>query len=315
MRKQSQLFKNNYIKKNSKKPIFTSKEKWGIAGFFLFTFVLISLLTGYDALADETHPGSRDGATNDGVAIKNASWYNANADILTTSSLPADAFRWIGFGVCKFAAAIANAAETLFDKTFGMIDITKYSEVNKLISDIKPILWGSLALCIVFYGIVMMIKRDYKPPFVQNIVLGAIIVIGGTTLMTTLTDLTADFKSATLGKNNTQVYATFNNSIYDLTENQSSVASWSGESSLKHTKKITKSNISNIDINETLCWYHDGSGEHGQAAYGWNDTFNNIIKYRSVGNGIAQVPDGITSQDIGNEFYYRYDWDFVNNIL
>ena len=61
--------------------------------------------------------------------------YTDYSDLFKQNDLVSNAFRSLGCGVLSLLVVIADGASGLFEKSFGMIDFTKYQPVQDLISD------------------------------------------------------------------------------------------------------------------------------------------------------------------------------------
>ncbi len=252
---------------------------------------------------------------------EDVSWQKNNAAILTNNSIIDDALRWLAFNITKLFCMLADVCESLWDKTFGFIDLTNYDGVNAIIVQLKPVLVAVTCLCCIALGIMYIVKQE-KKPIVQNIILGILAVSCSTFVFTTANSLVTSFKDGIVNTgSNTESYQLVNDNIIDLVaiDKSGSISSlnYNAGKGIKHNAGIqTKSDFEEIDFNETLNW---SDKSKGQEIYGWSDTFNNYMRYRAVKvNGTYTAVEnynGLLTSDFGNEFYYRYSFDFWSCIL
>lgn len=255
-------------------------------------------------------------------AASDTSWYINNAAILSNHSVVADIFRWIGQNLIALLCQFAALGEELFDKTFGLLDLTNYSKINNIIDSLKPVLAAVTVLCLVLLGIVMIVKRE-KKEVVKNILLGILAVSCSTYIFATANSLTKSFKGAILNNaaSKSEAYNIVNQNVIDLVgiDKAGSISNlnYSSGVGVKYTAGITtKQSLNEIDFTEVLNWK---VGKRGQYLYEWSDTFNELIRYKMINvNGKylkAEVYKGILRTGVGNEFYYRYSFDFWSCIL
>ena len=252
---------------------------------------------------------------------EDVSWQKNNAAILTNNSIIDDALRWLAFNITKLFCMLADVCESLWDKTFGFIDLTNYDGVNAIIVQLKPVLVAVTCLCCIALGIMYIVKQE-KKPIVQNIILGILAVSCSTFVFTTANSLVTSFKDGIVNTgSNTEIYQLVNDNIIDLVaiDKSGSISSlnYNAGKGIKHNAGIqTKSDFEELDFNETLNW---SDKSKGQEIYGWSDTFNNYMRYRAVKvNGTYTAVEnynGLLTSDFGNEFYYRYSFDFWSCIL
>lgn len=249
------------------------------------------------------------------------SWQVRNAAILSNNSVAGDGFRYVGWGITKLFAGLGDIAESLYNKTFGMIDVTKYPAIEALIKQFYPVLVALIVLCIVGLGISYIILQA-KKPIVRNILLVGLVLSSSVYMFTTANGLISSFKSAVLDEGNkSSVYEIVNNNLIDLVgvdkAGNISGLDYSKGKGIVHNSDIKNRNSMNaIDINEVINYSDKDSG---QKLYGWSDAFNEYMKYKAININGKYVPeeiyDGVLSTTIGNNFYYRYSFDFWTAFL
>lgn len=308
MRKKGKKEKHNKLRK---------KLASAIVSFFVFT-VFLSVKVYAEGTADEY-----------------INVYKNNADILENNSIISSAIRSLLWYITKAIVFIADASEKLYDTAFGFIDITLNDKVSAFIDAFKPVIVGIMALSLLYLGFVFILSHDKKPNLAINICIFALVVTMGTTLFAELNSGILAFKtgvdSITDKKNSSQVYKVIDDNLIDLVD----VASLDGnkfKSLVKldyaHANKnskngkdtyyhsgINRETFSQIDYNEVL--NYDG------AQFNWDTASKKILQNklnvvvpgkkfttREVYNGFGW--NSGDDADMGNEFYYRYKFHFLN---
>ena len=197
---------------------------------------------------------------------EDVSWQKNNAAILTNNSIIDDALRWLAFNITKLFCMLADVCESLWDKTFGFIDLTNYDGVNAIIVQLKPVLVAVTCLCCIALGIMYIVKQE-KKPIVQNIILGILAVSCSTFVFTTANSLVTSFKDGIVNTgSNTESYQLVNDNIIDLVaiDKSGSISSlnYNAGKGIKHNAGIqTKSDFEELDFNETLNWSDKSKGQ------------------------------------------------------
>ena len=249
------------------------------------------------------------------------SWQVRNAAILSNNSVSGDGLRYVGWGLTKLFTSLGSIAESIYNKTKGMIDITRYPAIEALIKRFYPVLVALMVLCIIGLGISYIVLQERKP-LVRNILLVGLTLSSSVYMFTTANGLINGFKSAVLDdRGNSSVYEIVNNNMIDLVGvdragNISALDYSSGRGIIHNSGIKDKNTMNSIDITEVIN-YSDKKA--GQDLYKWSDTFNEYMKWRAVNiNGKfvpSEIYDGVLTTTIGNEFYYRYSFDFWTAFL
>lgn len=298
-------------------------------GVLCLLLALLCLLPMGTAWATETEP-SASTATADDPYIKDAAddsseaddlqWYRDNSAVLENRSIIRDALRSIGWGVTKLVCKLANVAETLYTKTFGLIDITNYPQVNSLLETLKPVLAALTVLCCAGLGIMLLVQQEKRPPLLRNILLGIVAVSASAYLFSAANDLVISFRDGILGSDEqkNQSYTLVNSNLIDLVNvdlqgDINALNYKAGKGILYGAGIADQYDMDGIDLSETLDWY---TKSNGKDLYGWSAEFNNRVKFHLAYGDVTQKNyDGITKANIGNEFYYRYSFDFWGCLL
>ncbi len=308
MRKKGKKEKHNKLRK---------KLASAIVSFFVFT-VFLSVKVYAEGTADEY-----------------INVYKNNADILENNSIISSAIRSLLWYITKAIVFIADASEKLYDTAFGFIDITLNDKVSAFIDAFKPVIVGIMALSLLYLGFVFILSHDKKPNLAINICIFALVVTMGTTLFAELNSGILAFKtgvdSITDKKNSSQVYKVIDDNLIDLVDIASldgskfkslvkldyahaSKNSKDGKDTYYHSG-INRETFSQIDYNEVL--NYDG------AQFNWDTASKKILQNklnvvvpgkkfttREVYNGFGW--NSGDDADMGNEFYYRYKFHFLN---
>lgn len=305
------------------------KMKKGVLCLLLALLCLLPMGTAWATA--ETEP-SASAATADDPYIKDAAddsseaddlqWYRDNSAVLENRSIIRDALRSIGWGVTKLVCKLANVAETLYTKTFGLIDITNYPQVNNLLETLKPVLAALTMLCCAGLGLMLLVQQEKRPPLLRNILLGMVAVSASAYLFSAANDLVISFRDGILGGEEvSQSYTLVNSNLIDLVnvDLQSDINALNykaGKGILYGAGIADQYDMDGIDLSEILDWY---TKSNGKDLYGWSANFNNRVKFRLAHTADGDVTqknyDGITKANIGNEFYYRYSFDFWGCLL
>lgn len=300
-------------------------------GVLCLLLAFLCLLPVGTAWATETEP-SASAATADDPYIKDAAgdnseaddlqWYRNNSAVLENRCIIRDALRSIGWGVTKLVCKLANVAETLYTKTFGLIDITNYPQVNDLLETLKPVLAALTVLCCAGLGLMLLVQQEKRPPLLRNILLGMVAVSASAYLFSTANDLVISFRDGILGGEEvSQSYTLVNSNLIDLVNvdlqgDINALNYKAGKGILYGAGIADQYDMDGIDLSETLDWY---TKSNGKDLYGWSSEFNNRAKFRLAHTADGDVTqknyDGITKANIGNEFYYRYSFDFWGCLL
>ena len=111
----------------------------GVIGIIVLTsFLLINNQIQVYALSDNLDESSE--------TLKKI--YNENDDLFEQNDLVSNGLRSIGMGVLSFIVKIAASANNLFEKSFGMLNFTKYGPVKEWLQEWR-VVWVALLLCII----------------------------------------------------------------------------------------------------------------------------------------------------------------------
>ncbi len=253
-----------------------------------------------------------------GVTTVDPTWYQNNKAILSNNNVISSGIRWLGWGIIKVLCLFADTVQSLYDKTFGLIDITNYPAINNIVAQLRPVLAALMVLCVTVFAVMSFFSKE-KRPILRNVVLAMLVLSSSTYIFITANALVGAFKDGMLQEQSTtEAYKVVNDNMTDLvylddkSHNIRNVNYKAGRGIVTGAGINSQDTFDAIDYNEVLD-YNDGKD-----IYGWSDDFNELIQYKLVhkatGNDTTtKVSDGF--KKIGNNFYYRYQVDFWSCIL
>lgn len=262
------------------------------------------------------------GESDDNSDADDLQWYRDNAALLENNNIFSDALRSVSWSITDLVCKVANVAETLYTKTFGLIDITNYPQINDLLDTLRPVLLALTVLCCAGLGIMLLVQHEKRPPLLRNILLGIVAVSASAWLFSTANDLVIAFRDGILGGEEVnQSYELVESNLIDLIRidkrgDINALNYKAGQGAIYGVGIAGQDDMDSIDLCETLDWH---TAKNGKNLYGWSTEFNNRVKYRLAHTADGDVArknyDGLTSANIGNQFFYRYSFDFWSCLL
>ena len=177
-------------------------------------------------------------------------------------------------------------------------------------------------LCCAGLGIMLLVQHEKRPPLLRNILLGIVAVSASAWLFSTANDLVIAFRDGILGGEEVnQSYELVESNLIDLIRidkrgDINALNYKAGQGVIYGVGIASQDDMDSIDLCETLDWH---TAKNGKNLYGWSTAFNNRVKYRLAHTADGDVArknyDGLTSANIGNQFFYRYSFDFWSCLL
>ena len=247
--------------------------------------------------------------------------YTDYSDLFKRNDLVSNAFRSLGCGVLSFLVVIADGASGLFEKSFGMIDFTKYQPVQDFINDWQVVWVSLLCVAIAWLGINLVFNSDKNPKIATNICLAVLVVSSMTWMISQMNTLLATgVRKEILGTTTTNtVYETLGNNVHDL-KYIDSVAGLKNLGSknadgVKYAnagtpmnKKIWKA----LKINEIVN-PDDVKDESKDIVENYKTDIPTADgKVKSM---VSECYDGVAWTDLLNTYYYRYEIDWLESFL
>lgn len=237
-------------------------------------------------------------------------FYKENAKLLVNNFVVTDALNYIGWLITKFFVTIGNISQKLYDTAFGFIDITDSEQVNSFIGNFKIVFIALSCLALCYLGIILIMQPQKKPNVAINFCFAVLCVTCSTWLFSSMNDLAYSFKGGVenLGGSTKQMAVeVVDNNMYDLLALYNEKGTALTEKNATTGAKINDKSIEYIDINETIDYKSDQLSSQ-----------ENAFKYRLKSNNgkdgqpeIVEINNGYLGTPIGNDFYYRYNFEFV----
>ena len=250
-----------------------------------------------------------------------------NIDLFSNNNIFSTGLRIIGWLIVKAFVFLADVSQSLYDTAFGLVDFTTWSDGNEFMSALRPALVALMAISLFALGIMLMAGKDKKPKVVQNLCIACLCVTCSTVVFGQLNDLTVAFKDGIEdikvdGKVYNGAYDIVSENLYDLVYMDSQI----GMRNINYEKNkdklphpdIDKKSFSVIDYSEII--------NYDTERFSWKSggEAQTILKKELITEGdgysIGEVYNGIGWQDgdeddIFNEFYYRYKFDFFPALI
>lgn len=247
--------------------------------------------------------------------------YNDYSDLFKQNNLVSNAFRSLGCGVLSLLVVIADGASGLFEKSFGMIDFTKYQPVQDFISDWQVVWVALLCAAIGWLGINLVFNSDKNPKIATNICVAILVVTSMTWMVSQMnTLLTKGIRNEILGTTTTNtVYATLGNNVHDLRYIDSVVGlgnlgskNADGVTYAKAGTPMNKKIWKALKINEIVN-PDDVKDESKDIVENYKtDIPTEDGKVKSM---VSECYDGVAWTDLLNTYYYRYEIDWLESFL
>lgn len=247
--------------------------------------------------------------------------YTDYSDLFKQNDLVSNAFRSLGCGVLSFLVVIADGASGLFEKSFGMIDFTKYQPVQDFISDWQVVWVALLCVAIGWLGINLVFNSDKNPKIATNICVAILVVTSMTWMVSQMnTLLTKGIRNEILGTTTTNtVYATLGNNVHDLRYIDSVVGlgnlgskNADGVTYAKAGTPMNKKIWKALKINEIVN-PDDVKDESKDIVENYKTDIPTADgKVKSM---VSECYDGVAWTDLLNTYYYRYEIDWLESFL
>lgn len=230
-----------------------------------------------------------------------------NAAFFTTNNIVITVLRIVGWMLVKGVCALINICKELYDRAFGIIDITKWSGLEDFLGEFEPLLMAFMFLSIVVLGFLYLFGKNKKHNVLTSILIFGVVVTSSNYLFTQLNLWTVTFKDAVVGAEGTTDGAGLVKiSLFDLIyiDGQMGLENLS-ESQVSQYRTLSKEELDYIDISEVVDYNQDGLSEKAR------DILKKRLLFKSAGEtGLLDVSGGVAWTDFGNTFYYRYTFQF-----
>lgn len=123
---------------------------------------------------------------------KNSGWFEIGNFML-------DAIRYLSFGFVKILYTIAKSSNELYDKTFELLDFTKWVGIDEFITENKLAMTAILALAIFFLGVFLILNHEKKRNIVSTILIAFVSITSTAYVMNEINLLLIEGKNAIIG--------------------------------------------------------------------------------------------------------------------
>ena len=231
-----------------------------------------------------------------------------NSDFFSTNDIILTAVRTVGWLLVKGLSLLLDCCITLYDWTFGLIDITRWSVLENYLSDYKPLIQAIMMASLVILGFMYMFGKNKKHNVIHSVLILMVVMSASTTIFTELNRFSIAFKDAALSGgstvNGTELIRT---NLYDLyyIDFKIGLENVNSKGKIPQSTSFGKTDVDYIDIGEILDPGTDGLSKNAES----------ILKKRltPTGNGeygLIDAKDGVAWTDFGNTYYYRYTFHY-----
>lgn len=126
-----------------------------------------------------------------------------NSDFFSTNDIILTAVRTVGWLLVKGLSLLLDCCITLYDWTFGLIDITRWSVLENYLSDYKPLIQAIMMASLVILGFMYMFGKNKKHNVIHSVLILMVVMSASTTIFTELNRFSIAFKDAALSGGST----------------------------------------------------------------------------------------------------------------
>ena len=124
-----------------------------------------------------------------------------NSEFFTSNSMVTGILRAVGWMLVKLFTTAIDVCQTLYDATFGLVDITKWTGLETFLKDFKPLMEALLVASIVLLAFMIILGRQKQNHLLTSILIFAVVTTSSSYLFTQLNTWTIAFKDAVLSGN------------------------------------------------------------------------------------------------------------------
>ncbi|MFS0788845.1 pLS20_p028 family conjugation system transmembrane protein [Shouchella sp. 1P09AA] len=232
---------------------------------------------------------------------------------LNVGTLFIDMFRTIGWWLLQGMAWIVDSVENITDSILGIKTFFENPEVADFINQTQPFLYILIAINIGFIGFLIIFKRDSfnRSSLFANIFMALVVIVLLSGGMQQANDFTDDAINAInygdeAGSLADEVIV---NNITDVVVFD--MEGWSNPD-LEETNNLRPEYARNITINAPMVEGEDLGGGEELSSDGEDILSSKIITLGDGSRATEDLQDGGWITDITQEYYYRYDVDWIN---
>lgn len=235
-----------------------------------------------------------------------------NVDYMVNNNIVLMAVRVIGWGLAKGLSFLIGVCLSLYDKTYGMIDITNWEQLNTFLNTYRPLIGAIMTVSIVILGYLYMFGKNKKHNPLTSVLILAVVMISSNVLFSNFNTWAVMFKDAVVHSADgaTDGAELIRTNLYDLMyiDDQIGLETMSDEDRPQY-QSLTEDDVKHIDINEVF----DPEEANSDAA---KAILKKKMQFKAEGNTeLKDCYNGIAWTSIGNDYYYRYHFEFFNYFL
>ncbi len=254
----------------------------------------------------KTEPGSVSGQKEGGRQVSEEQiieFLQENIDYMVNNDLVLWMFRKIGWALAKLLSSLIDVGKTLYDFTFSLVDVTKWTGMEDWINEFRPLVQAILIISLAVLGMMYMFGKNKKHNVLTSVLIFAVVVTSSNYLFSQFSSWSVAFKDAVTGDGDlTSGAELIKNNLYDLRyiDDQIGLENM-GEGNRPQYESLTDAEVKYIDITETLDW-EDFDGDAADILQ------KELVYVNGNGSGgmLDDVYNGVLWTDMGNSMYFRY---------
>lgn len=222
-----------------------------------------------------------------------------------------DGCRWVGWNLAMGLKWLADECQQLYLVSFGLIDFTTYSDLEKWIVYLKAVYTVIMAVSILGLGIILIVNHEKKPKIFISLLLASLTISSSSYILTILNEGVSAFGKEIAGNGN-MASEIINDNFYDLLY----IDKTKGLETINESSEYLTSckyppgsvDFTMIDINDIINYKDSHLSEEGKEIMKkklvYYPGYDDEIMIHDVYNGFGWNTE--ESEDFFNEFYYRY---------
>lgn len=227
-----------------------------------------------------------------------------------TNDLVTGILRQIGWLIVKGFNNLLAACSTLYDNTFGLVDITKWSVLEDFIREYESLVQAILVATLVILGFMFILGKNKKHNLITSALIFAVVFTSSSYLFSTFNSFAVIFKSAVVGSEGAaDGYNLVNQNLYDLVYIDEQIGLRNMSESPPQYPEIKEQDMNMIDITETVSNEKDGLTDDAK------DILGKRLEYGNIESELVDVYNGVAWTDFANTYYYRYHFNYWTYFL
>lgn len=224
------------------------------------------------------------------------------SDYFNKSGVFGDIMRDAGYWLVKALRNLVDAAMSLYDVTYQLLDFTQYDPVQNYIKDLKPLWVAVFTLCLIALGLVLMISRNKPNKVFRNMLLSILVLSSSTYLIQELNSFILASKNAMGVEKEAVTTQVINNNLTDLlfVDKTNTFTDFD----VKY-KSLSEEFVKVMNMSEKV--YPDTEGISDTA----KEVFGYYVNISNDGNRSYQEFESSLLGLIDPPYYYRYKLNFI----